>query len=85
MQRIREVQSPDGKLKFIVAQGKDGTQFVTFEGSSWHVHADGICDWLSVPETEAFSHFEKSLTSDRLPIIVSTDAGASIDPWISDN
>lgn len=85
MQRLSELQSPDAQLTFIVAEGKDGEKFVTFEGSSWHAHADGIAAWLEVPESEALAKLEHEITSDSLPIIVSTDAGATIDPWVSDD
>jgi hypothetical protein len=85
MRRIREIQNPDGLLTYILAEGADGQMFATFKGSSWHIHSDGISAWLNVPEAEAFNEFERLLTSNGLPIIISTDAGVTVDPWVSDN
>ncbi len=85
MQRLSEFDSPDGELTFIVAKGEDGEMFVTFKGSSWHAHPDGVSAWLGVPESEALTKLALQLTNDCVPIIVSTDAGVTIDPWLSDN
>lgn len=78
--------SPDGKLVLKVIRGDDGVLAVGFEGSgSWHTHADVLAPWLGVSESSAVERFVDLLLGDELPIVVSTDAGESFEPWVSDN
>ena len=77
--------SPDGQLTLAIAVGTEGELAIGFEGGDWHTHPDVLASWLSVPEDRAVEHFLDLLKSDKMPILVSTDAGQTIDPWVSDN
>ena len=76
--------NPDGALVLVVARGSDGQVAVGFDGGSWHTHPDLISHWLNVPLEQALDYFIEQLKADCLPVIMSTDGGATIDPWISD-
>jgi hypothetical protein len=77
--------SPDGQLTLAVTIGDDGEVAIGFEGGDWHEHPDTLAVWLEVPEDQAVSRFVALLQSDQLPIVLSTDGGLTIDPWVSDN
>ncbi len=84
--RIVETEtSTDGKLKLLVTEAKDGSIQLGFADSDWHTHPDIISSWLSVPESQAIETLLTQITTDQLPIIISTDGGVTIEPWISDN
>lgn len=85
MRIVERHSSPDGQISLIVAVGNDGEVAVGFEGGDWHTHADLLSQWLSVSQEDAIAQFIKRLLSDQLPIIMSTDGGQTIDPWVSDN
>lgn len=85
MRIIERHISPEGKLTLTVAVGANGDIAVGFEGGDWHTHPDLISLWLGVKEEQAIRHFIELLLSDKLPIILSTDGGETIDPWVSDN
>ena len=75
------VVSPDGALTLLV---RDGGRTIGFEGGSWHTHPDLLSHWLGVPVARAVAHFIELVTTDRLPILLSTDGGKTVDPWVSD-
>lgn len=75
----------DGKLTLLVLVGADGQTAIGFEGSEWHTHPDLLADMLEVPEQRAVREFIARLRVDEIPIVVSTDGGVTVDPWVSDN
>jgi hypothetical protein len=77
--------STDGKLTLLVHVGADGETAVGFEGGDWHTHPDLLAAMLQVPEKEAVTEFISRLQADDIPIVVSTDGGVTVDPWVSDN
>lgn len=77
--------STDGKLTLLVTVGVDGETAVGFEGHDWHTHPDLLAAMLQVPEQEAVAEFISRLQADEIPIVLSTDGGVSVDPWVSDN
>lgn len=85
MRIIERYTSPDGQLLLTVAVGNDGDVAVGFEGGDWHTHPDLLSQWLSVLQKDAVTEFIKLLRSDQLPILMSTDGGETIAPWVSDN
>lgn len=86
MQTLQRHTSPDGKLTLQVVKGDDGVIAVGFdEIGAWHMHPDLLASWLQVPEDSAVAKFLELVMADELPIIVSTDAGESFEPWVSDN
>jgi len=77
--------STDGKLTLLVHVGADGETAVGFEGGNWHTHPDLLAAMLGVPEEVAVKEFISRLQADDIPIVVSTDGGVTVDPWVSDN
>jgi hypothetical protein len=78
--------SPDGRLRLEVHRGADGRLAVGFAGEgAWHTHSDVLAAWLSVPEQEAVQAFIQRLLHDDLPIVMSTDSGETVEPWVSDD
>ena len=85
MNELGRHTSADGKLTLLVQAGVDGEIAVGFEGGEWHTHPDLLADILQVPEQEAVAEFISRLHADEIPIVVSTDGGVTVDPWVSDN
>jgi hypothetical protein len=85
MNELERYTSADGKLTLLVRKALDGDIAVGFEGGEWHTHPDLLADMLQVSETEAVAEFISRLHADEIPIIVSTDGGVTVDPWVSDN
>ena len=85
MKIIERYTSPDQKLTLTIAIGRSGEVAVGFEGGDWHTHPDILATWLSVPLDQAVRRFVDMLQSDQLPILTSTDAGKTMNPWVSDN
>lgn len=85
MKLDRRLVSPDEKLVLVVRMGCDGETAVGFEGGAWHTHPGLLAAWLSVDEAVAVDVFISKLQADELPVIWSTDAGVTVDPWVSDN
>jgi hypothetical protein len=77
--------STDGKLTLLVHVGADGETAVGFEGGDWHTHPDLLAAMLGVPEEAAVTEFISRLQADDIPIVVSTDCGVTVAPWVSDN
>jgi hypothetical protein len=77
--------SADGKLTLLVQVGADGETAIGFEGGYWHTHPDLLAVMLQVPEQEAVAAFVSRLQADEIPIVVSTDGGVTVDPWVSDD
>ncbi len=75
MKELHRITSPDGNLTLKVVEAADGVIAIGFEGGSWPTH----------PDEDAVEEFVPQPTCDRLPIVVSTDGGKTIDPWVSDN
>jgi hypothetical protein len=84
MKILQTYISPDRQLKLIIVQGADDEIAVGFENGEWHTHPDILSSWLGVPESKTVDRFVELLTTDALPIILSTDAGHTNDPWVSD-
>ncbi len=41
--------------------------------------------WIGVEEDVAVEKFISQLVSDRLPILLSSDGGETLSPWVSDD
>ena len=85
MNELLRYTSTDGKLTLLVHVGADGETAVGFEGGDWHTHPDLLAAMLQVSEKEAVAEFILKLQADAIPIVVSTDGGVTVDPWVSDN
>ena len=85
MNELLRYTSTDGKLTLLVHVGADGETAVGFEGGDWHTHPDLLAAMLQVSEKEAVAEFISKLQADAIPIVVSTDGGVTVDPWVSDN
>lgn len=85
MSIIERDTSPDGLLTVLVTRDADGEIAVGFDGGDWHTHPDLLALWLGVPEDVAVTHFLAMLRNDELPIVMSTNGGETIDPYVSDN
>lgn len=85
MRIIDRHQSPDGQLTIAVVEGDAGDVAVGFEGGEWHTHPDLLSLLLGVPEEAAVGRFIELVKADALPIVVSTDGGQTIDPWVPDD
>lgn len=86
MNVLQRHESPDGELALIVIEGNDGEIAVGFEGNgAWHTHPDALAGWLGGLENSAVDRFIQLVLDDRLPIITTVDAGASFEPWVSDD
>ena len=85
MKELARYTSTDGKLTLLVHVGVDGETVVGFEGGDWHTHPDVLAAMLQVPVNDAVTEFISKLQADDVPIVVSTDGGATVDPWVSDN
>ena len=77
--------TPDGNFILLVSVGADGQTAIGFEGGEWHTHPDLLASMLHVPEERAVAEFIARLQADEIPIVESTDGGATVDPWVSDN
>ncbi|RZT93587.1 hypothetical protein [Rivibacter subsaxonicus] len=85
MRTIEQHSSPDGQLTLAVVEHEGGEVAVGFKGGEWHTHSDLLAEWLCVPAESAVSHFVELVLHDKLSIVVSTDRGLTLDPWVSDN
>ena len=85
MNELLRYTSTDGKLTLLVHVGADGETAVGFEGGDWHTHPELLAAMLQVSEKEAVAEFISKLQADAIPIVVSTDGGVTVDPWVSDN
>lgn len=85
MRALERYKSPDGHLSLIVIKGSSDELAIGFEDGSWHTHSDLLSYWLGVPEEKAIHYFINLVFSNTLPIIMSTDKGQTINPWISDS
>jgi hypothetical protein len=85
MNELTHHTSTDGRLTLLVHVGVDGETAVGFEGGEWHTHPDLLAAMLQVSEKEAVAEFISRLQADEIPIVVSTNSGVTVDPWVSDN
>lgn len=85
MKTIDRISSADGELILLHTEASDGSICIGFEDSQWHTHPDLLSHWLNVNESEAITQFKRLLLEDQLPIIISTDGGRTLEPWVSDN
>ena len=76
--------SPDGLLRFIIAQDNDDVS-LGFAGYAWHTHADLLAASFGLPEREAIERFVADLITDRSVIAVSRVGGVIQDVWITDD
>jgi hypothetical protein len=77
--------SPDGRLVLMIVAGGQSDIAIGSQGDSWRTHPNILSVWLEVPEALGVGCFGELLKSDQLMIVLSTDGGRTIDPFVSHN
>src|SRR2546422_946428 len=82
---VEEQISPDGRLRFLVADGEDGDVSLGFAGFPWHTHGDILAALTGLPESEAVRRYVEDLIGGVSVVALWSVAGGLRDVWVSDN
>ena len=81
---VEQHHSPDGLLTFKVERDEGGDFCLSFDGYTWHTHADILASQSGLIEDEAVRQFVDDLLDGRAIIAIARVSGRIRDVWVTD-